>query len=119
MKWKELFTVNEEAKSITFIQSDITCSFSDIVKVEVVTLKVQKEVSKEILNSIANAMTNSIANGDEYMHVNVRVQFADDSKIDIQLSEDRVLRFSDAYNEQVRIARKVQTRLRELRNMKG
>lgn len=116
MKWKEVLLVDEEKGSITFTQDNFTCSISDIVKVEVITSKVQKAVHKEITNSIANAFTNSIANGDEYLQVYVRIQCVNGDKENLQISKEAVVRFSDLYNEQVRIARKIQQRIKELKN---
>lgn len=115
MKWKDVLTLDEENQRITFTQSGVTCSTSDIIKSEVITAKVQKEVAKEILNSIANAFTDSVSNGQEYMKVHVRVTLANNKKEDIVISKERVIRFSDAFNEDVKIARKIQARIKELK----
>lgn len=115
MKWKEVFTINEEEQSITFTQDGFRCFIHDIEKCEVITSKVQKAVHKEITNSIANALTNSIANGDEYMQVHLRIQLINGEKENLLISKEPVVRFSDTYNEQVRITRKIQQRIKDLR----
>lgn len=71
MKSRDFFRAENDR--IYFLQSGKAYALHDLIRTEVLIRPVLKTVGASIANAIANAMTNSLANGNEQVHIIVRI----------------------------------------------
>lgn len=115
MKWKDIFTLDQERDIICFTKTGHMYGFSNIDRTEVYLEKMSKTVAKEITNSLANAFTGSFITNEELVKVHLRIHMKDEEIEDVIISEVALNRFNDEYREDVRVARKLQERIKCLR----
>lgn len=110
MKSSDFFRVQSDR--IYFMQSGRDYSINVMKRTEVLIRPVLKKAGATVANAVANAMTNSIANGNEQIHIIVRIHLLRGYE-DILMNEQVLIRGNLDYYEMVEHARRLQKKLKQ------
>lgn len=121
-KFKDAFHVERDQRTITFTQSQNTYSFDDIMKTDVklVIAKKKNATSSALATAISStggALSTGMLVPDEKVDVVLRVFMKNGNCEQIVTTDKPVSRVCVSYFEYVRIARRLQERLKEYRAM--
>ena len=105
MKSRDFFRAEND--SIYFLQSGKAYALHDLIRTEVLIRPVLKTAGASIANAMANAMTNSLVNGNEQVHIIVRIHLSKGYG-DILMNQQVLIRGNLDYHEMVEHARKLQ-----------
>ena len=105
MKSSDFFRV--QSNRIYFMQSGRDYSINVMKRTEVLIRPVLKKAGATVANAVANSMTNSIANGNEQVHIIVRIHLLRGYE-DILMNEQVLIRGNLDYYEMVEHARRLQ-----------
>ena len=102
---QEGFLINElESKKIRI---------KEIYSMELKIVPCLKKETDEILNTMANALSQSAGNGNEWVWVQLVIQYGDHNKSVFCLQEEPVVRFNLEYHELVDRTRKLEAILKK------
>lgn len=110
MKSRDFFRAEND--SIYFLQSGKAYALHDLIRTEVLIRPVLKTAGASIANAMANAMTNSLVNGNEQVHIIVRIHLSKGYG-DILMNQQVLIRGNLDYHEMVEHARKLQKKLKQ------
>lgn len=94
------------------MQSGRDYSINVMKLTEVLIRPVLKKAGATVANAVANSMTNSIANGNEQVHIIVRIHLLRGYE-DILMNEQVLIRGNLDYYEMVEHARRLQKKLKQ------